>query len=241
VIVAEEVIVPRLISRRELPADRRAAMYALLVAHFEGVTPEQFAADLEAIRDVIILERGEHLVGFTTLLAYESEYAGEPVSVIYSGDTIVAPEAWHSPVLARAWIAAVNRIRHDFPHGRYYWLLLTSGFRTYRFLPVFWREFFPTHARATPDEAHGLLRHLAQERFGAAFDATAGIVRFPRPQRLRPGLAGVPAGRDADPHVRFFLERNPGYRDGDELVCLAELAATNLTAAGRRMVDRPLS
>jgi hypothetical protein len=216
-------------------------MFALLDSHFEGVTPEQFGADLEGKSHVILLERGARLVGFTTLLAYRSNFSGESVSVIYSGDTIVAPEAWHSPVLARAWIAAVNRIRQDFPRGRCYWLLLTSGFRTYRFLPVFWREFFPTYARPTPDETAQLLRHLARERFGGAYDPARGVVRFPRPQRLRPGLAGVPAGRDADPHVRFFLEQNPGHGDGDELVCLAELSSTNLTAAGRRMVDRPLN
>ena len=39
-----------------------------------------------------------------------------------------------------------------------------------------------------------------------------------------------------DPHVAFFLKRNPGHGDGDELVCLTELSDDNLTRAGRRMV-----
>jgi hypothetical protein len=38
-----------------------------------------------------------------------------------------------------------------------------------------------------------------------------------------------------DPHVAFFLNRNPGWRRGDELVCLTEIAFENLTPAGRRM------
>jgi hypothetical protein len=34
--------------------------------------------------------------------------------------------------------------------------------------------------------------------------------------------------------VRFFLTRNPGYREGDELVCLAELAAANMRSLAAR-------
>jgi hypothetical protein len=81
-----------------------------------------------------------------------------------------------------------------------------------------------------------LLSHLAGERFGPQFDPDSGVVRFANPQRLRPGLEQVPAGRGQDPHVSFFLSRNPGHVNGDELVCLTELSPDNLTAAGRRMM-----
>jgi hypothetical protein len=157
------------------------------------------------------------------------------VSVIYSGDTIVAQEAWGTPVLSRAWIAAVNQIRATVPRGPYVWLLLTSGFRTYRFLPLFWREFFPRFDRITPPSKQALLEYLARERFEWQFDSQAGIVKFAQPQRLRSEYSGIPDSRMADPHVQFFAGRNPGWAQGDELVCLTELAPENLTAAGRRM------
>jgi hypothetical protein len=48
-------------------------------------------------------------------------------------------------------------------------------------------------------------------------------------------LANVPAARLDDPYVAFFTERNTGHAEGDELVCVTELAPENLTAAGRRM------
>ncbi|HWB58829.1 MAG TPA: hypothetical protein VG733_05020, partial [Chthoniobacteraceae bacterium] len=117
-----------------------------------------------------------------------------------------------------------------------YWLFLTSGFRTYRFLPVFWREFHPRFDVPVPDEQKRLLDFLAAERYGAQYDAACGIVRFANPQRLRDGLSGIPAGKTDDPHVAFFLEKNPGHAAGDELVCLCDLSAENLTPAGRRMV-----
>ena len=81
-----------------------------------------------------------------------------------------------------------------------------------------------------------LLDVLSHERFGARYERGSGVVRFAAPQVLRDRLLVVPEGRSADPHVRFFLERNPGHSAGDELVSVASLEESNLTLAGRRMV-----
>ncbi len=222
--------------RAALTAEDRAELFGLLSEHFEGVTAAQFAADLDRKDWAIRIRRGGRLVGFSTIQVFDAMHQGQRVRVVYSGDTIVAPEAWGSPVLARAWIAHVRRLQTAHPGDPWYWLLLSSGFRTYRFLPVFWRNFWPRCDVPTPPDAARLLDALARARFGDEFDATAGIVRFPRPQRLRPRLAAVPRGRVDDDHVRFFLTRNPGHAAGDELVCLTALSDDNLTAAGRRMI-----
>lgn len=209
-------------------------MLALLRSHFHGVTPERFAADLEEKSWVLLLEDENGLRGFSTLSIYETMGSqGEPLTVVYSGDTIVEKGAWATAALPKSWIAAVRALRERHPRGRLIWLLLTSGFRTYRFLPVFWRDFWPRHDAPMPAEVRELRDHLARERFGARYDS--GIVRFPEPQVLREGLDEVPEGRLRDPHVAFFLEANPGWMRGDELVCVTELAEGNLTPAGRRM------
>jgi hypothetical protein len=222
--------------RDELSAGQREEMFALLAAHFEGVSRQQFDRDLDEKNWVIQIQRNGCLRGFSTLLSRMVEVEGVAVTAIYSGDTIVAPEAWNSPALARAWIAAVNQIRSAAPGRRCYWLLLSSGFRTYRLLSVFWREFFPHRNAATPLRMQCLLAHLAGVQYGDAYDAAANLVRFPRPQILRPELRAIPAGRDADPDVAYFLAQNPGHARGDELVCITEVSEANLTRAGQRMV-----
>ena len=47
-------------------------------------------------KDWIILLRDEHdrLQGFSTLALYETEFNGKPISVVYSGDTIIRREYW---------------------------------------------------------------------------------------------------------------------------------------------------
>lgn len=228
-----------LVARSQLTPTQRDGMFALLDRFFEGVTRAQFEGDLAAKDSAVLVQQAGRLVGFTTLRVVATEFEGEPIAALYSGDTIVAPEAWRSPALARAWIAGVNEIRAAHPGRRCFWLLLSSGFRTYRFLPVFWREFFPRHDPPTPAATQRLLDHLAATGYGPLFERAQGIVRFPQPQRLRAPLAAIPTGRDANPHVAFFLRRNPGHARGDELACLAEISEANLTAAGRRMVATP--
>jgi hypothetical protein len=225
----------RLVRRSELTRAQLTAMHGLLSAHFEGVTFDQFVRDAAEKNWAILIERADRLVGFTTILAYETSVDGETASVIYSGDTIVAPEAWNTASLPRAWIESVAKLRLHYPNGPYLWLLITSGFRTYRFLPLFWREFYPRPGQSTPAKWQRLIDQLAAERFGPRYDASCGIVRLANPQRLRGGLAAVPAARLGDPYVAFFIEQNPGHAEGDELVCVTELTSENLTAAGRRM------
>lgn len=233
-VAAGSGLIGRLVAREELTPDTIEAMLALLSSHFTGVDDATFYADLAEKNAVILLEDlAGGLRGFSTLAVYPSQAVGRPVMVVYSGDTIVERAWWGSPVLARAWIRSVRRLVPA--SAEVYWLLLTSGFRTYRFLPVFFRAFHPSVDRETPTAERALLDAIAGERFGARYDAATGLVRLSRPQVLADQLLEVPDGRGVDPHVRYFLERNPGFVDGDELACLTRIHDENLTAAGRRM------
>lgn len=229
------------LEREQLSPSLTDEMYQLLTNHFDGVTRTQFERDLSEKNRVILLLRDGTVVGFSTILAYTTIFECSPLNVIYSGDTIVSPAAWGTTALPRAWVAAVNELRADLPDHPCYWLLLTSGFRTYRFLPVFWRDFFPRHDCHTPLHIEALLKHLAAERFGDQFDPANGIVRFARPQRLSHELKCVDASRLENPHIAFFNKRNPGHGGGDELVCLTEISEANLTRAGQRIVRTQLS
>lgn len=224
----------QLVSTSTLDTDDREAMYSLLTHHFNGVTPGTFTNDL-ANKNWVILIKNKigQLKGFSTLRLYDVLVKGECLSVVYSGDTIVDPTAWSSATLPRAWIQAINQLRR--PDKRLFWLLISSGFRTYRLLPTFWQRFYPHYDRSTPLAMQQLMNTLAQQQFGHAYDQKTGIVRFTHPQRLSPILGTVPPERRTDPHIHFFEQANPDHAQGDELVCLTEICAENLTAAGRRM------
>lgn len=227
----------RLVEIASLSIAETDAMYALLNHYFLGVKPDHFMADLRQKNWVLLLSdtKTDVLQGFTTILIRQTEFLRAPVTVVYSGDTIVDPRVWGSSALPKAWVQAINQLRQRYSQGRFYWLLICSGYRTYRFLPVFAKTFYPRHDQLTPPDVMALMDFLARSQYHSAYDAPTGIIRLAHPQRLRPGLDGIPAGRLGDPHIAFFQRMNPGHEAGDELVCIAEVTESNLTAAGRRI------
>lgn len=221
-----------------LSAVDRAAMLALHQRHFAGSTARSFAEDLAGKTHVLRLHaKQDALVGFSTIDYRPRTFVDGDGAVLYSGDTIVDPEAWSSVNLGSAWLAAVFDLHRERGGGPLWWLLLTSGVRTHRYLRVFSRRHHPAPpARDDPDAAE-LLPILARERFGRWFDPSSGIVHLPDPQRLLPHLAVVPDHLARDDGALLFLARNPGWRDGDELASLCRLAEDNLTPAALRALE----
>jgi hypothetical protein len=238
-VAEQETMEGRLVSVKNLQISERTAMYALLDKHFDGVKRDVFDRDLDLKNWVVLLTssvaNGTELKGFSTFVVYEVEFAGDVASVIYSGDTIMDPSAWSSSVLSRTWIAAINILRQEYPRGKLYWLLLCSGYRTYRFLPTFAQEFYPYQGSDTPKQVQEFMGFLARERFGSDYDDATGVVRFSHPHTLRGDLKGIAEHRLQDEHIRFFDRVNLGHHQGDNLVCLTEISVENLTKAGQRM------
>ncbi len=234
-------MVPNLVSittaRTSLTSSDIDEMFQVFCANFDGATLAIFQRDLHNKNWVILLREEEHgtLQGFSTLAIYTLPFNGQPLSVVYSGDTIIQREFWGTPELPRAWIKTVLEKSAAMPQP-IYWLLISSGYKTYRFLAVFYKEFFPRYDQPTPPEMKSLMDFLATQRFGADYDPERGIVRFAEGATpLRNGVAKVTEERLRDPHIAFFIDRNPGHLDGDELVCLTRIAPDNFTPAGRRM------
>jgi hypothetical protein len=227
----------RLVSVNELSLCDVDAMFKLLTKHFEGIKYDIFIQDLNNKNWVLQLyEKDSNIItGFSTILMHKTEFEGEKISVIYSGDTIVDPSVWSSSTLSQSWIASINQLRSIYSQGKLYWLLICGGYRTYRFLPIFWQKFYPHYDVQTPENISRLIDFLAQAHFTKSYDIATGVVRFPHPQVLCEKLNSIPPERLKDPHIKFFQQQNPGHIIGDELVCLTEISADNLTAAGQRM------
>jgi hypothetical protein len=229
----------RLVTRESLTEPQIDQMVALQCAHFRNASRELFCEDLSGKTHALLLEDAGRLYGFSTLRYFPMDHQGRAVSVVYSGDTIVQPDHWSHSKLSQAWIHAVLEIHRRSGGGPLWWFLIVSGFRTYRFLPLFYREFYPTPTEPTPPAAQQLMDHLASEMFAEHYNLKTGIIRFHTAQPLREHLLKIPKKHQKNPHVQFFLEKNSGFSQGDELACLTRIDEENLTPAGRRMVANP--
>ena len=126
-------------------------MFSVFCENFDGATLETFTRDLHSKNWVILLRdvATQTLQGFSTLSLYETLYNGQPISVVYSGDTIIRPAYWGTPELPSAWIKTVLEKSATMPQPLY-WLLISSGYKTYRFLTVFYKEFYPCFDKPPP-------------------------------------------------------------------------------------------
>lgn len=221
---------------RELGRAARDEMRALLERFFDGVRAEDFEADLGEKDHVVLVRDGQGRLGaFSTLRLYRSSAAGAPRRVLFSGDTVVDPRLWASADALRAWLRSVLPLAEAAPDPLD-WFLLSSGHRTYRVMLTLFQDCHPDAAAERP-ALRARVDAYARERYGPAFDATAGVVRLPRSvHRLRRGVGDVTPARLRDPAVALFAARNPGHAEGDELCCLCELSRRNLTRAGRRLL-----
>lgn len=210
-------------------------MHALYASYYDAAPEGLFAGDLAGKDWVIELREDGILRGFTTLAIMHFTAGDVERRAIYSGDTIIDHRFWGEQALATAFCRFAGALKASDPETPLYWFLITKGHKTYRYLGAFSHCYFPNHREATPAEAQACLDALARARFGDSYLAGRGIVHYEVSRgHLKPEWADIRPSLRARPDVRFFLERNPHYKQGDELCCLAELSSGNLRSHARR-------
>jgi hypothetical protein len=220
------------------------SMYAVFARHYDATSLSLFQKDLNSKDYAIVIrnEDGDAIVGFSTLAVMDTTLEGLPLRAIYSGDTIIDQAYWGTQSLSFNWLRFAGSIKAQAPDTVLCWFLIVKGHRTYRYLSTFSRDFYPHWERATTPWARRVMETLARKRFGEAFDAERCIVSFPESRgHLKSTLADVADDEAARPDVAFFLRQNPGYRRGDELVCVTELSLDNLRPLARRLFAQGLA
>ncbi|HXG52530.1 MAG TPA: hypothetical protein VNN77_14125 [candidate division Zixibacteria bacterium] len=220
-----------------------AALYRIYERCYDGSDPARFEADLKEKHWVILLRDPASLavVGFSTQTIIDVEVDGTPVRALFSGDTVIDPRYWGTQELVRSWCRLAGEIkarRADLP---LYWFLTSKGYRTYLYLPCFFRTFYPRYDRPTPAFARRLIHVLGTTRYPREFNAATGLVEHRGDHdRVKQALDATPRHL-ANPHVQFFVRRNPRYREGSELVCVAEISPANMRSIARRDVEAALA
>jgi hypothetical protein len=221
----------------ELDQHTRRQMYDLMVLNYHGVDFGEFNRDLDKKDFVMIGIANSQVRGFTTGRCFTQRFGdGKQADVLFSGDTIIAAADRGNPIWSAIWLEHAMSLAtgRDEP---LYWMLTSKGHLTYRFLPIWFNEFYPRHDRTTPAEISELLDSLGRDYSGANYDPQRRVARCTHGQRLRQGVAEPSEKAQSNAHVKFFLERNAGWRNGDELVCLALLDIDNLRGSLARRLN----
>ena len=244
-------------ARASLLEPERQRMLALMQLCYDNVDATRFFLDLDAKRDVIILRDvspdvsrdassdvssdASAIMGFSTVRIAEELCQGRRVDILFSGDTVIHPDCWGAKALQWGFLEYTLRHKLKNPWRPLYWLLLSKGYKTYLLLTNNFPTAFPRRQTNPPAPLRSLRDKVATQWWGSDYDVTTEVVRFAASRdRVRHGVAALDPSTLAHPDVAFFVDRNPRWAEGDELVCFAEidfaLAARWLVKTVRRTV-----
>ena len=232
-----ERLVSAVIERAELADGEIVAMWQLYEAYYDGTSEELFRSDL-AKKSHVLLSRDadSEIRGFSTIELDRQSFEGREIGVVFSGDTIIDHRYWAKNDFAFCWIRFASTLHQANPELPLYWLLIVKGHRTYRYMSVFGERCYPAPGWDAPPSVQKLMDQLASERFGDAWNSDTGLLHFERSQgHLKPEWAEVPEAARRRKEVAFFLERNPDYDRGDEMVCLCEISLENMKPLTKRI------
>ncbi|MBI2474709.1 MAG: hypothetical protein HYV68_03330 [Candidatus Taylorbacteria bacterium] len=218
----------------DLTPSERATMFGLLSLEFLGTRREDFIHDLEE-KDAVALLRKEccdgEIVGFSTFMLLDLPIKDRKVKAVFSGDTTVLPDFRTSGgigvELGRYFMEAVQ----IFPSHEIYYVLISKGWRTYKVLPFFFKNYAPKHDLQTSNRDKDVMDAFGCVKYPKDYDPDKGLIMFSREtQRLVPGSIDAVPPPEPDPHTAFFLKKNPTYLSGTELVCVGLVQVANFAA-----------
>jgi len=216
---------------------QRQELLGLMSDHFENIDKPQFFADLDEKHSVILISdpRVERIVGFATLGILSTSLDGEPLAAIFAGDTVVEPAYWGHHAWIRHWSRQAFELAESVAPDPAYFLLLTSTHRSYRFLPGFFRDYWPRPDHTLSPLMRRRRDALVRQKFAREYDAASGVISLRRPTPVREHRVDPVADTRDDTEANYFRKLNPGYQRGDFLVCFTEYSWANMTALGRRI------
>jgi len=224
----------------ELTSSERATMFGLLSLEFLGTRHEDFIRDLEEKEAVMILRKEDadgEIVGFSTLMTFDLPIEGRKVKAVFSGDTTVLEEYRSSTGFGIEIGRYFRKTLKTFPDHEVYYILISKGWRTYKILPFFFKHFAPKRDVSNSVHDKAVMDAFGIVKYPRDYNPDNGLIMFSKEtQRLIPGSIDAVPPSEPDDHTRFFLEKNPTYLLGTELVCVALVSEGNFAPPMMRVL-----
>jgi hypothetical protein len=223
----------KIININDITEDHKNSMFTLMLTYFENMEKKVFLKDLNEKRWVIILydKSEKNIKGFSTQMMLEAQINNKSVKAIFSGDTIIDKDYWGTTQLMKSWLELMFNECNNNTNSELYWMLISMGYRTYRFLPIFFKKFYPNYKTDTPIQIKQIIDTFASKKYPEEYIKNRGIIRPKNTTYLKKGVSDINNSLLRNPHISFFKQKNPGYMQGDELICLTKLSRDNFKPA----------
>lgn len=219
----------------------RAEMFALFQRYYEHVDSQRFDADLRPKQFVILLlDANDKVQGFSTLQHLMVERNGRKIRGIFSGDTVIDEKYWGQRTLGHVFLRHLWIEKCKRPWSPLWWFLISKGYKTYLLMANSFPEHYPRFECPTPAPAQEVMDAFAEQMFPNAYQKGSGTIEFMTPHgQLKTRVAPITPDLLDNPRIAFYQKRNPGWRSGNELACVAKMTwSLPLYYAAKALVKR---
>lgn len=211
------------------------SMYKLMVEFYDNMEYENFIEDLRN-KDYCIILRNEirEIKGFSTQKIIRLNVNNRVIHGVFSGDTIIHKEYWGNFELHKVF----TKFFFDYgeKYREFYWFLISKGYKTYKMIPMFFKKAYPNYREDTPKEIQELIIAFGRSAYPNEFDHKDGVIKYNKiKDKLKEGIADIDEKKLRDRDIEFFVQKNPTYKEGNDLVCITSLKRENLKPAANRL------
>lgn len=204
-------------------------MYELMTKFYDNMEKDVFTMDFYNKDYCIILkdEKG-NIKGFSTQKLINFSIEGKEIHGIFSGDTIIHKNSWGSLELFRIFADFFFDIGEKYED--FYWFLIVKGYKTYKILPTFFKEFYPNSLTGIPVEMKKIMDNFGKNFYPEEYNKKTGVIEYKKikKDKLKEGVADITERHLKNKDIKFFQEKNPKYFMGNDMVCIAKLKKENL-------------
>ncbi|MDU1910119.1 hypothetical protein [Fusobacterium sp.] len=203
-------------------------MYKLMTEYYDNMEKKAFFKDLYDKKYCIVLrDEKENIKGFSTQKIINFSIEEKKIYGIFSGDTIIHKSSWGSLELFRVFADFFFDIGEKYEN--FYWFLIVKGYKTYKILPTFFKEFYPNCLTEIPLEIKNIMDSFGENFYPGEYNKNTGIIEYKKTKdKLKEGIADITEKRLKDRDIKFFQKRNPQYSKGNDMVCITKLNKENL-------------
>lgn len=205
-------------------------MYFLMQENYDYILFENFKKDLIKKDYVgLLIDNNNTIQGFTTYALNPKNYSHKKYNILFSGDTVIAEDFTGTQELTKGWGKTVGFFIKKYPQKKLLWYLMSKGYKTYLYLPFFFQKYYPALEKSRNDfRLKKIINEFSTLIYPDCWEEKLGIIKFKNKLGQVKEKHISKSIDKKNKHIDFFLEKNPGYIDGDELVCMAEVDIDNL-------------
>lgn len=208
-----------------------AQLYKIHLRVFAGLDKEAFDryvvnSPAQQTRILLYRNREKELIGYFGVHRFEKNVEGRPL-VVFRGEVGLLPAYRRKDANLSFWWTEAARFKFLHPRKQVYFFFAPVSPSFYAMAARYTHRVYPGRSLEMPADALGLLTHLAPQ-FGLP------PVEGENPLVRKVGWVALATRQEQDfwrstrnPYVRFYIDANPGFGEGNGLLTLIPVTIAN--------------